>query len=284
MSNSERCEGILFIVGTPIGNLSDITFRAVETLKKVDLVAAEDTRRTKILLNRYNISTPCISYHRHNQTRRIPQIISYLRGGKNIALVSDAGMPGVADCGDEIINIALQQNIKIEVIPGPVAFLTALILSGIAGEKFIFLGFLPKKKSDRLSILNRIKNYPETIIFYEGKSRVLQTAEDVLQILGKRKCALAREMTKLYQEIYRQDTTTLINTLKEKKLLGEYTMVVEGCKLPPKENIDILNGLKMLIKQGYTRKEAVNQLCCEHNLKKNEVYGMSLKIVMKGDV
>lgn len=278
MSNSERREGVLFIVGTPIGNLSDITFRAIETLKKVDLVAAEDTRRTKILLNRYNISTPCISYHRHNQARRIPQIISYLRGGKSIALVSDAGMPGIADCGVEIINIALQQDIKLEVIPGPVAFLTALILSGITGGKFIFLGFLPKKKSDRLSILNRIKSYPETLIFYEGKSRILQTAEDVLQILGKRKCAVAREMTKLYEEIYRQDTTTLVNTLKEKKLLGEYTMVVEGCKLLRSENIDIKNSLKMLIKQGYTRKEAVARICQEHNLKKNEVYSISLKI------
>ena len=195
-------KGVLYIVSTPIGNLEDITFRAIRILKESSLIAAEDTRRTKILLSHYQISTSTISYYEHNRYARIPKLIDYLCSGKDIALVTDAGTPGISDPAYRLIRAAIDKNCRVESVPGASAFLTALVSSGLPTDRFIFEGFLPQKKG-RKGKLEKIKDIDATIIFYESPNRLQRTLKDILEYIGYRPAAVGRELSKKYEEIMR---------------------------------------------------------------------------------
>lgn len=220
--------GTLFVVATPIGNLEDITFRAVRILSEVDLIAAEDTRHTKILLMKYQITTPLTSYHKFNIKGKTPHLIEQLQLGKNIALVSDSGLPGISDPGEEIIRAAVEQNIRVEVIPGPSASLAALAVSGLPTDRFLFIGFLPKKPGKKRKALERLKNEPATVIIYESPFRVVKTLDEIKAILGDRPVAVCRELTKKFEEVIRGTAGEVAEKLKAKNVKGEIVIVVSG--------------------------------------------------------
>jgi len=218
----------LFVVATPIGNLEDITFRAIRILAEVDLIAAEDTRHTKILLTRYNINTQMTSYHKFNIKAKTPQLIDFLRQGKTIALVSDSGMPGISDPGYELIREAANQNIRVEPIPGASAAITALAVSGLPTDRFVFLGFLPKKPGKKRKTLENLKDETGSIIIYESPYRVVKTLQDIDQVLGDRSVSICRELTKKFEEIIRGKVGDVLEKLKDRKVKGEVVVVVEG--------------------------------------------------------
>jgi 16S rRNA (cytidine1402-2'-O)-methyltransferase len=221
--------GTLYLVATPIGNLEDITYRAVKVLGSVDLIAAEDTRKTKILLNHYTISKPMTSYFSYNERQRTPQLIEKLRQGQSIALVSDAGTPGVSDPAYHIVRFALESGIPIIPIPGPSAFVSALIVSGLPTDRFVFEGFLPVKKG-RKTKLGILSTEPRTMVFYESPHRILRTLEEIRTTFGERNVVVARELTKKFEEIVRGPISVVLASLASKPTRGEYVLVVEGFK------------------------------------------------------
>ncbi|MBI5399260.1 16S rRNA (cytidine(1402)-2'-O)-methyltransferase [Candidatus Saganbacteria bacterium] len=218
----------MFVVATPIGNLEDITYRAVRVLSEVDLIAAEDTRQTKILLNRYNITTPMTSYHKFNIRSKTDYLISLLRQGKNLALVTDSGTPGISDPGQEIIKSAIESNIKVDVIPGPCAAISALVGSGLPTENFLFVGFLPKKPGKKRKALEALREQLATIIIYESPFRVWKTLVDIQTIMGERSVAVCRELTKKFEEIIRGKVGEVITQLQKRTIKGEIVLVVSG--------------------------------------------------------
>ncbi|MDD5382726.1 MAG: 16S rRNA (cytidine(1402)-2'-O)-methyltransferase [Candidatus Margulisbacteria bacterium] len=220
--------GTLFVVATPIGNLEDITCRAIRILSEVDLIAAEDTRQTRILLTKYNINTPLTSYHKFNIKTKTAQLITFLKQGQNLALVSDSGMPGVSDPGHELIRESVDQNIRVEVIPGPSAAITALVVSGLPTDKFVFEGFLPKKPGKKRKLLKELSKEERTIIIYESPFRVLKTIEDIRAVIGDRQIAVCREMTKKFEEIIRGKAGDVLEKIKDRKIKGEVVVVVAG--------------------------------------------------------
>ena len=226
MNESIR-SGTLYLVATPIGNLEDITFRAVHVLKSVDLIAAEDTRKTKILLNHYGIDKPMLSYFSYNEQVRAPQLIDKLLSGLSIALVSDAGTPGISDPAFHIVQQALDRNIPIIPIPGPTAFISALITSGLPTDRFIFEGFLPQKKG-RKTKFESLKSEERTMIFYESPHRIMKTLTEIHSYFGDRKVVVARELTKKFEEIVRGSVESVILELGKKQPKGEYVIVVDG--------------------------------------------------------
>ncbi|MEE4312668.1 MAG: 16S rRNA (cytidine(1402)-2'-O)-methyltransferase [candidate division KSB1 bacterium] len=219
--------GRLFIVSTPIGNLKDITLRALEILEEVDLIAAEDTRRTAILLKHYNISTRTTSFFDFNKERKAPLLVEQLRKGQSIAVVSDAGTPGISDPAFYLIRLALEENIPVEAIPGATAFVPALIVSGLPTDRFIFEGFLPHKKGRRRK-LEKLKQEERTIILYESPKRINRTLKDLFEYLGNRKVSLARELTKKYEQVYRGTLEEFCSSDQLIKQKGEFVIVVKG--------------------------------------------------------
>lgn len=217
--------GTLFIVSTPIGNLEDITFRALRILKEVPLIAAEDTRHTRILLHHYKISTPLISYFEHNRFTRIPKIIDHLTSGRSLAVVTDAGTPGISDPAYKLIRAALENNCRIESIPGASAVLTALVSSGLPTDRFLFEGFLPQKKG-RQKRLKQLADIQATIIIYESPRRILRTLKDILNILGDRPAVAGRELTKLYEEFIRGNISELISYFSTHVPKGEFVVMI----------------------------------------------------------
>ena len=218
-------KGTLFIVSTPIGNLADITFRAVETLKTVKFIAAEDTRRTRKLLNHFDIKTKLISYYEHNRFARIPQILQHLESGKDVAVVTDAGTPGVSDPAYKLIRSVIQVDVKVEPIPGPSAFLTALVASGLPTDRFLFVGFLPPKKG-RTKKLSDLASYEATLIFYENPKRVVKTLSDIATFLGDRPAVVCRELTKVYEEIIRGTISELLSYFSQESPRGECVIMI----------------------------------------------------------
>ena len=218
-------KGVLYIVSTPIGNLEDITFRAVRILEDSSLIAAEDTRRTKILLSHYKISTPTISYYEHNRYARIPKLINHLNTGNDISLVTDAGTPGISDPAYRLIRAAIDENCRVESIPGASALLTALVSSGLPTDRFIFEGFLPHKKG-RKKKLDKIKNIDATIVFYESPNRIERTLKDILAYIGDRPVAIGRELSKKYEEIIRGKVSNILSHFSNKKPKGEFVIVI----------------------------------------------------------
>lgn len=218
--------GTLYIVTTPIGNLKDITLRALDILKKVDIIACEDTRVTSKLLKRYNIHKELLSYFEHNKTKRGPQLIKVLKEGKSVALVTDAGTPGICDPGYYVIKLAEKQNIPMTVIPGPSALLTALTLSGYPSDKFVFEGYMPRKKSKRRKILEQLKDEERTVIFYESPHRIIKSLKDIDEVLGKREICCLRELTKKFEEVIKDNAAGIIEHFKNKKPKGEFVLVL----------------------------------------------------------
>jgi 16S rRNA (cytidine1402-2'-O)-methyltransferase len=218
----------LFVVATPIGNLEDITRRALRILSEVDLIAAEDTRHTKKLLDYYQISTPQTSYHKFNLKSKAPYLLRLLSEGKRIALVSDSGMPGISDPGYELIRESVNQGIRVTPIPGPSAVITALAVSGLPTDKFVFLGFLPKKSGKRRKALKEQENFEGTIVLYESPYRLLKCLQDIRAALGDRKIAVARELTKIYEEVVRGRVSELIPKYTSKAPKGEVVVLVSG--------------------------------------------------------
>lgn len=268
--------GTLYVVATPIGNLDDITLRAIKTLKEADLIAAEDTRHTLKLLNHLEISKPLISYHRHNEETKSDVLIEKLEQGQNIALVSDAGTPGICDPGEEVIKKCIERNINVVPIPGACALINSLICSGIDTNKFTFLGFLSLNKKLRAKELEEIEKSTKTIIIYEAPHKLQSTLSDLQKILGKdRKVTLAREITKIHEEFIRGNINDICE--KAQNLKGEIVLIVEGSKEEPKEENE-LNSLtleehyKFYEAQGFTKKDIIKKIAKDRNLNKNEVY------------
>ena len=273
-------KGKLYIVSTPIGNLEDITNRAVKTLKEVDIIACEDTRVTKKLLNYLSVNKPLQSYHEHNETKKSIELASELLKGKNIALVSDAGTPGISDPGYRLIKLASENEIEILTIPGPCAATSALSISGLPTSSFTFIGFAPRTEKKRKDFLEEIKNYLQTIIFYESPYRVLKTLNAIQEVFGDRNCSVSRELTKIYEETIRGKLSEVISILEKKeKIKGEFTIVVEGHNTNSSNTqIDIEPELIKLRKAGKSLKKAVTEICGIYKVQKNEIYKTALKI------
>ncbi len=275
--------GKLYIVGTPIGNLGDMTFRAVETLKRVDLIAAEDTRHTGKLLQHFDIGTSQISYHHHNRLSRQNELLEMLLGGKDIALVSDAGTPGISDPGYELIRNCLDANIEIIPIPGVTAVITALSVSGLATDKFIFEGFLSTKDKYRKEKLQELQNERRTIVFYEAPHKLLDTLRDLAKYLGgDRLIVLGRELTKLHEEIWRGTLSQALELYEnQRQPKGEYTLVVEGDA--SKQVIDlsdeeIRSELTKIMAAGVSRSQASKQLAHLTKLPRRRLYEIALSL------
>ncbi|MBU5427991.1 16S rRNA (cytidine(1402)-2'-O)-methyltransferase [Tissierella pigra] len=271
--------GKLYICPTPIGNLEDITFRTINILQEVDVIAAEDTRHTIKLLNHYDIKKPLTSYHEHNIKEKGITLIEKLKNGTNIALVSDAGMPGISDPGEVLVRQAIEEGIEVIVLPGATASITALVVSGLSTHKFTFEGFLSSKKNERVQELKKIKEYKYTTIIYESPHRILNLLEDMLSILGERKVSISRELTKKYEETFRGTIEEALEYFKASNIRGEFVLVLEGNKEEEAEKeLDIESILKKYIEEGMTKKEAVKKVAHEYGVAKNEVYRISVKI------
>ena len=267
--------GILYLVATPIGNLNDITLRAIEVLKQVDIIAAEDTRHTLKLLNHLNIKKTLISYYREIEKTKSEILIKKILEGKNIALVSDAGTPAISDPGEEIVSEAIKNNIEIHPIPGACAFVNALICSGLNTREFIFIGFLPTNNKEKKEKLNKLKNENKTLIFYESPHKIKITLENMLEIFGNRKIVLAKEISKIHEEFIRGTIDEVLE--KSKEIKGEIVILIEGTKQED-EKIKFLNSLSLeehyqyYSKQHLDKKEIIKKIAKDRSKNKNEIY------------
>lgn len=278
--------GKLYLVPTPIGNLKDITLRALEVLKECDLVAAEDTRQSLKLLNHFEIRKPMLSYHQHNEQGKSDNIIEKLKEGKIIALVTDAGTPGISDPGSVIVKKCIEENLDFEVLPGATATTTALVYSGLDTTKFLFRGFIPRENKERKPFMEEIKNSKETLIFYEAPHRLLNTLSFILESLGDRKIAVCRELTKLHEEIIRGTVSEIIESYNEKNPRGEYVLVIEGKTdeeimeeaMKTWENLSIEQHILKYIDEGNSKKDSMKIVAKERGIPKSEVYKYSLEL------
>lgn len=272
--------GTLYIVATPIGNLEDITLRAIRVLKEVDLIAAEDTRHTRHLLDRYQIETQLTSYHDHNKEEKAPVLVARLLEGKNIALVSDAGTPGISDPGYFLINLAVDQKIPVAPIPGATAAIAALSISGLPTDSFVFEGFLPAKHMSRLKRLQELVKEERTIIFYEAPHKIIRTVVDLLEVFGDRRAVITRELTKIHEEAIRGTLSELLAHLQTGSIKGEFTIIIHGFSAEPqKQDIDTTEYLRnLMLHRGLSKKEAIAVAATELGLPKKDVYKESLKI------
>ena len=273
--------GTLYLVGTPIGNLEDMTYRAVRVLNEVDIVAAEDTRQTRKLVSHFQISTILTSYHEHNKREKGPKLIEELKLGKNIALVTDAGMPGISDPGVDLVKLAIDECIKVIPIPGPTAVITALVVSGLDTNRFIFEGFLPRNKKELKQRIEVLSKEERTVIFYEAPHRLIKTLE-ALQILEKRKVAVVRELTKKFEEVVRGTFEEVILEFKSRAIKGEFVIVLEGYKVVAPEvatELDeeqLIQEVDKFIAQGMTKKEAFKEVAKAKGIPKRNIYEMYL--------
>lgn len=267
---------MLYLCPTPIGNLEDITIRVLNTLKKVDLIACEDTRVTQKLLNFYNIESSTTSLHKYNMNSKMEYIISLLSNGKSIAYVSDAGMPGISDPGVELIRECQKHEFSYTVLPGPSASITGLVMSGLDNKKFTFVGFLDQKNLERKKELEKLKTNEETMIFYESPHRIYKTLEDMYETFGDRKVSVIREISKIYEEV---TTGYLKDILKNKgiKEKGEILVVVSGAEIE-EDQVDIERVLKEQLSLGNSRSQSVKNVVKKYNLSRNEVYKISLDL------
>lgn len=271
--------GVLYICPTPIGNLEDITIRTLRILEEVDLIAAEDTRHTIKLLNHYEIKKPLISYHEHNKKVKGDILIEKLRLGKDIGLVSDAGMPGISDPGEDIIRLAIENGVKVICLPGPTASITALVLSGLSTDKFVFEGFLPSKKKDRIQELKRLKDEYRTIILYESPYRLIDLLKDIKEILGNIEISISRELTKIYEETFRGIVEEALNKFGEEVPRGEFVLILKGAEIveiDPYKDITLEEHIEMYIDAGLTNRDAVQKVAEKRGVSKNLVYKASI--------
>ena len=269
--------GVLYLVATPIGNLEDITFRAIRILREVDLIAAEDTRQTLKLLNHYEIKKPLISYHRHNEEIKVDNLVKKLKEGKNIAVVSDAGTPAISDPGEVIVKEALKEGIKIIPIPGACAAINALIASGLDTKEFTFYGFLSINKKIRKETLEKIKQENKTIILYEAPHKIKSTLQDLEKVLENRKIVIARELTKIHEEFIRGTVSEILQEYKQPK--GEHIIIIEGSSIKNEDKeLEKLNEMsveehyKFYEKKGLEKNEIIKKIAKDRKVNKNEIY------------
>ena len=278
--------GKLYIVGTPIGNLDDITIRAIETLKKVDVILAEDTRQTLKLLNHFEISKHMISYHRHNEDDKIEKIVEILNSGKNLALVSDAGMPIISDPGQNLVKYLVENNYDIEVVPGVTALITAIVRSGLDSTRFTFEGFLSVNKKQRKERLKSLVNETRTMIFYQAPHKILSTLKDMYEYFGNRNICIARELTKIHEEYRYTNFKDAILNIEENGIKGEIVLVISGVsedKINEEKNkqIEQINSLELVkeyMKNGDTKKDAIKKVAKLKGVNKDVIYKECLNI------
>ncbi len=264
---------MLYLVGTPIGNLDDMTYRAVEILKNVDLIAAEDTRNTLNLLNHFDIKTKVTSYHEHNKASKGQQLLSLLLEGKNIAVVTDAGMPAISDPGEDIVKLCIENNIEITTVPGPTAFVSALVMSGLSTKGVIFEGFLSAKNSEREKRLQELKDYKETIIFYEAPHKLLRTLEHIKAVFGDRNMSISREITKKFEETIRGKISFLIEYFTENNPRGEFVLVINGAEEKNEVYImSVIEHVDQMISEGIDKKIAISEVAKLRKIPKRNVY------------
>lgn len=282
---NKSTRGTLYLVATPIGNLEDITFRAIRILKEVDLIAAEDTRHSIKLLNHFEIKKPLVSYHEHNKMEKGGYLIAQLLEGKSIAMVSDAGTPGISDPGEDLVKLAAENGISVTMIPGPVAAVMGLVLSGLSAGKFVFEGFLPVNKRIRKEIILSLKDETRTIIFYEAPHKLTSTLKDLLELLGDRKISIARELTKKFEDVSRLTLQEAVTKYESVIPKGEFVLVVEGADIENAnleekkkwENMSLFDHVEMYINQGMNKKEATKKAADDRGLSKREVYNSLLE-------
>ena len=280
-SPSDALPSALYIVGTPIGNLEDITFRAIRTLKSADVIAAEDTRHTGRLLHHFQIKTPQISYHDHNSQQRIPQLIARLEAGAAIALVSDAGMPGISDPGYELVCACVAHQIAVIPVPGPSAVVTAIAASGLPSDRFVFEGFLPVKGKSRKARLGSLATEPRSVVLYESPHRLMKTLKDLAAVLSsERPVSIARELTKRYEEFWRGTLGEAIAHYQVVSPKGEFTLAIAPS---PHSQLslsksEIIAELQALLAQGFSRSDASRQLAARTGLSKRDIYQLSVDI------
>ena len=272
--------GTLTLCATPIGNLEDITYRVVRTLKEADFIAAEDTRHTKKLLNHFEIHTKLISYHEHNKMEKGPELIEILKSGKNIALVTDAGTPGISDPGEDLVRLAMEAGITVTSGPGAVAGITALILSGQSTRRFVFEGFLPTDKKERKFVLESLKNETRTTIFYEAPHRLIKTLEALYEAVGDLSITVTKELTKKFEFIYKTTLSGAIDYFKEVEPKGEFVLVLEGKDIKVLqeedqkawEEMSIEDHLQVYLDKGQDEKSAMKQVAKDRGVSKRDIY------------
>jgi len=266
--------GKLYLVATPIGNLDDMTFRAIQTLKEVDWIAAEDTRNTGLLLKYFDISTKQISFHEHNAKEKIPDLIGFLKAGQSIAQVSDAGLPSISDPGHDLVKAAIEEEIAVVTVPGASAGISALIASGLSPQPHIFYGFLPRKSGQQKQFFDSKKDYPETQIFYESPHRVANTLENMLKVYGDRSVVLVRELTKIYEEYKRGNISELLESIADTPLKGECLLIVEGASqdVEEKDEEGLFLEIQSRIQQGMKRNQAIKEVAKLYQRNKSQLY------------
>jgi 16S rRNA (cytidine1402-2'-O)-methyltransferase len=272
--------GKLYLCATPIGNLEDITFRVLKTLKEVDLIGAEDTRHSIKLLNHFEITTPMTSYHEFNKYDKAKYLVNEMLGGKNIALITDAGTPGISDPGEELVRQCFEAGIEVSSLPGPAACITALTMSGQSTRRFAFEAFLPSDKKERAAIISELKNETRTMIIYEAPHHLLKTLNELFEALGDRNITLCKELTKIHENANKTLISELIEKYKDETPKGEYVMVIQGKSFDEKRNEEIADFLLMSIeehmdmyeKQGVDRKDAMKLVAKDRGISKREVY------------
>lgn len=270
-------KGTLYIVSTPIGNLEDITLRALKVLKDVDVIAAEDTRHSSKLLSHYGISKPLVSYWGENEKVKSEEVLTRLRAEQSVALISDAGTPGISDPGSVLIEKAVGEGITVISVPGPSALVAAISISGLLIKEFTFIGFLPPKRTQRQKMLKDLSLEKRTLIFYEAPHRIFKTLGDMSEIFGERKAALVKEITKIHEEALRGSLADIVRMLHNTTIAGEYVIIVEGKKREDVSFEDAVGEVRVLMKKGRGRKEAVRLVSEQYGLSKKELYERSLQ-------
>ncbi len=273
----DKMNGILYIVATPIGNLEDITLRALRILKEVDVIAAEDTRHTRKLLSRYGISKKLVSYWGAREKARSEAVIARLKEGQDVALVTDSGTPGISDPGEVVIREAIAEGLNVIAVPGPSAIIAALSISGITAREFVYPGFLPPKHNMRVKMLEELRLEHRTIVFYEAPHRLLDSLSDIYDVFGDRYCAVCHELTKLNEEVLRGRLSVLIGELQQKVIAGEYVLVLEGKAVEGITVEDAIPEVWGLMKKGLRRKEAARMISQQYGLSQKALYDKSLK-------
>lgn len=272
--------GKLYLCATPIGNLEDITYRVLRTLKEVDLIAAEDTRNSIKLLNHFEIKTPMTSYHEYNKIEKAYQLVDKLRGGKNIALITDAGTPGISDPGEDLVRICYEEGIEVTSLPGPAACITALTMSGLKTRRFAFEAFLPREKKERTQVLKELTNETRTIILYEAPHHLVRTLEELYIVLGNRRISVCRELTKHYEEKMLTTIEEILAYYKEHEPRGEYVLVIEGKTFEEIqkeeqeswESMSLEEHMAVYEERGIEHKEAMKLVAKDRGIRKREVY------------
>lgn len=284
--NEDAKPGSLYLCATPIGNLEDVTLRALRIMREVSLIAAEDTRHTRKLLSRYDIHTPLTSYHEHNKREKGPKLVAQLKEGKDIALVSDAGTPGISDPGQELVLLAVEEGLTVIPVPGASAVIAALTSSGLSTGRFAFEGFLPRVRKEKNKVLNQIVAEERTFVFYESPQRIMKTLQEILAFAGDRNIVVARELTKVHEEILRGQISQIIEHFRGHSPKGEFTVVLDGRndktkELPIRSSSDLYKMVTGYLVQGFDKKGAIKETARTIGISKKEVYNAVLEVENK---